>query len=188
MDRYSFHHLMNVTSTTDDGFPIQCEICGQSSIVNVSRPPGDSVCPCCGSFLWVQAISEIRSQQQLIPDIRIRELTARDKPSAIQEMVDAVSRELGWNALRADQLFTKVMKREELGSTGIGRGIAVPHAKTDWADSCITAIALAPDGIDIDSRDGLPIHTLILVVSPTSKPGDHLRLLERISRTTRFLG
>lgn len=179
---------MNVSSNTDDGFPIRCEVCGHSSIVNVSRPPGDSVCPSCGCFLWVQAISEVTRQNKFIPDIRIHQLNARNKPNTTREMVDAVAVKLGWNTLRADHFCTKVMEREDLGSTGIGRGIAVPHAKTDWADRCVTAMALAPDGIDFDSLDGLPVHTLVMLVSPTSNPGDHLRILERISRTMRFLG
>lgn len=178
---------MNVSSSTDDGFPIHCEVCGQSTIVNVSRPPGDSVCPNCGCFLWVQAICEITSQHQFIPDIRLQALIARNKANVIREMTDAVATEFGWNALRADDFFIRVMEREELSSTGIGSGFAIPHAKTEWADRCLTAMALVPDGVDFNSPDGIPVHTLVMLASPTTQPGDHLRALERISRTMRFL-
>ena len=109
---------MNISSYTDDGFPIRCDVCGQSAIVNVSRPPGDSLCPSCGCFLWVQAISEITSEQQFIPDIRIAELNSRDKPSAIREMADAVAIEFGWNTLRTDHFWERVVAREETWFNG----------------------------------------------------------------------
>ena len=53
---------------TDGGSPIRCEICGVSSVVDVSRPPGDSVCPVCGTFLWVDAIVELKVDDAALTD------------------------------------------------------------------------------------------------------------------------
>lgn len=176
-----------IAITTDDGTPIRCEICGASSLVNVSRPPGDSVCPNCGAFLWVDAVVEITQKNSFIPDMRIREIAANTRLEAIHEIVECAAPEFGWTADQQNELKSAILKREELGSTGIGRGFAVPHAKVDWLTSCLTVMAFAPNGIEFDSLDGTPVHTFILIASPKSKPGDHLRLLECVSRSLRFL-
>jgi PTS system fructose-specific IIA component/PTS system nitrogen regulatory IIA component len=177
-----------ISTTTDDGTPIHCEICGASSLVNVSRPPGDSVCPNCGAFLWVDALVEFTQQHSFIPDLRIREIEATGRPEAIHEITARASAKFGWTTKQRNELDDAILKREELGSTGIGNGLAVPHASVDWLASCVTVMAVSPNGIDFDSLDGQPVHAVILIASPKSKPGNHLRLLERVSRSLRFLG
>ncbi len=177
-----------ISTTTDDGTPIRCDICGASSLVNVSRPPGDSVCPNCGAFLWVDALVEITQQNSFIPDMRLREIAATVRSDAVREITRRAAAELNWTTEQRNELDNAILKREELGSTGIGNGFAVPHASVDWLASCVTVLAFAPNGVDFDSLDGKPVHTVILIGSPRSKYGDHLRLLERVSRSIRFLG
>ena len=176
-----------ISTTTDDGTPIRCEICGASSLVNVSRPPGDSVCPNCGTFLWVDALLEITQQNSFVPDLRLREVAATTQSEAVREITGRMASEFNWTTDQQNELADAILQREELGSTGIGHGFAVPHASVDWLTSCVTAMAFAPNGIQFDSLDGRPVHTVILIASPKSKPGDHLRLLERVCRTLRFL-
>ncbi|GAA5511248.1 PTS sugar transporter subunit IIA [Novipirellula caenicola] len=176
------------STTTDDGTPIRCEICGASSLVNVSRPPGDSVCPNCGAFLWVDAVVEITRQTSFIPDMTLREIASTTRSDAVREITTCAAAEFDWTMEQQNELTDAILKREELGSTGIGNGFAVPHASVDWLASCVTVIAFAPNGIDFDSLDGDAVHTVILIASPKSKPGDHLRLLERVSRSIRFWG
>ncbi len=176
------------STSTDDGFPIQCEICGVSSIVNVSKPPGDSVCPACGSFLWVTALVEVTRQNSFTPDLRLSQLEATNRDDAIREITQAIAKELHWTVDQQTSFVNSLLNREELGSTGIGRGFAVPHASVDWIDNCFTAMALAPDGIPFNALDGEPVHTIIMIASPKSCPGDHLRLLERVSRSLRWAG
>ncbi len=177
-----------ISTTTNDGTPIRCELCGASALVNVSRPPGDSVCPKCGAFLWVDALVEIPQQNSFIPDMRIREIAATIRTEAVREITGRAAAEFGWTTEQRSELDAAIMKREELGSTGIGNGFAVPHASVDWLTSCMTVMAFAPNGIDFDSLDGQLVHTVILLASPKSRPADHLRLLERVSRSLRFLG
>jgi len=179
---------MNSSTSTDDGFPVRCEICGTSSTVNVSRPPGDSVCPACGSFLWVTALVETTRQNSFVPDLQIPRLDASNRDDAIHELSKAISKELCWTVDQQTSFASAVLKREELGSTGIGRGFAVPHASVDWIENCFTAMALAPGGIPFDALDGESVHTIIMIASPKSHPGDHLRLLERVSRSLRWAG
>ncbi len=77
------------------------------------------------------------------------------------------------------------MKREELGSTGIGRGIAVPHTKHAGVDRLVGTVGVSSDGIEFDSLDGQKAQLFFLLVSPPDRPGDHLRALENISRQLR---
>lgn len=78
-----------------------------------------------------------------------------------------------------------ILKREELGSTGIGRGVAVPHTKHPSVGELVGAVAVSEEGVDFDSLDGEKVHLLFLLVSPPDRPGDHLRALENISRQLR---
>ncbi len=77
------------------------------------------------------------------------------------------------------------MKREELGSTGIGRGVAVPHTKHPSVQRLVGTVAVSSDGIDFNSLDGEKVQLFFLLISPPDRPGDHLRALENISRQLR---
>jgi PTS system fructose-specific IIA component/PTS system nitrogen regulatory IIA component len=84
-----------------------------------------------------------------------------------------------------ESIVEAILKREELGSTGIGRGVAVPHTKHPSIDKLIGTVAVSEEGVDFDSLDGEKVHLLFLLVSPPDRPGDHLRALENISRQLR---
>ena len=71
------------------------------------------------------------------------------------------------------------------GSTGIGRGVAVPHTKHPSVEKLCGAVAVSEAGVDFASLDGDPVHLLFLLVSPPDRPGDHLRALENVSRRLR---
>jgi nitrogen PTS system EIIA component len=78
-----------------------------------------------------------------------------------------------------------ILKREELGSTGIGRGVAVPHTKHASVERLIGTVAVSREGVDFNSLDGEKVQLVFLLVSPPDRPGDHLRALENISRQLR---
>jgi PTS system fructose-specific IIA component/PTS system nitrogen regulatory IIA component len=77
------------------------------------------------------------------------------------------------------------MKREELGSTGIGRGVAVPHTKHPSVERLVGTVGISRNGVEFSSLDGEPVQIFFLLVSPPDRPGDHLRALENISRQLR---
>lgn len=116
--------------------------------------------------------------------IRAR-IEAGNKEGVVREMVRALV-EAGKIA-RADEesIIKAIMKREDLGSTGIGRGVAVPHTKHPGVTRLVGTVAVSPPGIDFESLDGDPVHLFFLLVSPPDRPGDHLRALENISRQLR---
>jgi mannitol/fructose-specific phosphotransferase system IIA component (Ntr-type) len=118
------------------------------------------------------------------PAIRA-EIAADDKPGVIQELVSALAESGAIRQEDAPGIVAAIMKREELGSTGIGRGVAVPHTKHPSVDKLIGTVGVSHHGVDFDSLDGEKVHLMFLLISPPDRPGDHLRALENISRQLR---
>jgi PTS system fructose-specific IIA component/PTS system nitrogen regulatory IIA component len=110
---------------------------------------------------------------------------ADTKEGVIREMARALVDAGRISAGELEGIVKAIMKREELGSTGIGRGVAVPHTKHPSVDRLVGTVAVSPEGINFDSLDGEPVHLFFLLVSPPDRPGDHLRALENISRQLR---
>jgi mannitol/fructose-specific phosphotransferase system IIA component (Ntr-type) len=115
----------------------------------------------------------------------LAQLDAMNKEEAIREMVKALVNAGDVAADEFESIVKAIMKREELGSTGIGRGVAVPHTKHPSGERLIGTVAVSPLGVDFASLDGEVVHLFFLLVSPPDRPGDHLRALENISRQLR---
>jgi len=113
------------------------------------------------------------------------DLKAQDKEGVIEELVEALVQSDGVKQGDKASIVDAVMKREELGSTGIGRGVAVPHTKHPSVDRLIGTVGISRDGVDFNSLDGEKVNIFFLLVSPPDRPGDHLRALENISRQLR---
>ena len=112
-------------------------------------------------------------------------LDVDDKQQVIGAMATALLEAGKINEDQHDSIVEAVLKREELGSTGIGRGVAVPHTKHPSVEELVGTVAVSEDGVDFDSLDGEKVHLLFLLISPPDRPGDHLRALENISRQLR---
>ena len=121
----------------------------------------------------------------VVPDAIIPDLKIESKEGVIRAMVESLKEAGSIPADDAEGITQAILKREELGSTGIGNGVAVPHTKHSSVDQLTATIALAKDGVDFASLDGEAVYILFLLVSPPDRPGDHLRGLENISRHLR---
>lgn len=113
------------------------------------------------------------------------DLTSDDKPSVISELVESLVAAGAIQPGEQDGIVKAIMKREDLGSTGIGRGVAVPHTKHASVDRLVGTVGVSGAGIDFNSLDGEKVQLFFLLVSPPDRPGDHLRALENISRQLR---
>ena len=113
------------------------------------------------------------------------EMAAGDKEGAIRELVGSLVDAGQIKSDDADSIVQAILKREELGSTGIGRGIAVPHTKHPSVDKLVGTVGVSQEGVEFQSLDGEPVRLFFLLVSPPDRPGDHLRALENISRQLR---
>lgn len=121
----------------------------------------------------------------VVRDAIVPDLQVETKEQAIRGLVGSLRSAGVIPAGDEDGIVAAIMKREELGSTGIGRGVAVPHTKHPSVDRLIATVAICQGGVDFASLDGDAVHILFLLVSPPDKPGDHLRGLENISRHLR---
>ena len=113
------------------------------------------------------------------------QVKANEKEAVIRAMAQSLLDAKQINATDFESIVEAILKREELGSTGIGRGVAVPHTKHASIDRLMGTVAISNEGVDFDSLDGEKVHLLFLLVSPPDRPGDHLRALENISRQLR---
>lgn len=113
------------------------------------------------------------------------DLAAEDKEGVIEELVGALVTAGAIQASERDSIVKCIMKREELGSTGIGRGVAVPHTKHPSVEELVGTVGVSAEGVDFTSLDGEKVQLFFLLVSPPGRPGDHLRALENISRQLR---
>ena len=116
------------------------------------------------------------------PNAIIISLKSTKKEDVIREMVKALQEADGVPEDELESVIEAVMKREELGSTGIGHGVAVPHAKHASVESLAGLVAVSADCVDFDSLDREPVQLFFMIVSPVDRPGEHLRALEHITR------
>ncbi|MEM6691610.1 MAG: PTS sugar transporter subunit IIA [Planctomycetota bacterium] len=113
------------------------------------------------------------------------ELQSQTKQAVIEELVRSLADAGEIQADQTEDIIAAIMKREELGSTGIGRGVAVPHTKHPSATKLVGTVGVSEAGVDFESLDGEPVQLFFLLISPPDRPGDHLRALENISRQLR---
>jgi PTS system nitrogen regulatory IIA component len=122
-------------------------------------------------------ITDFLSKKAILMDIK-----ATKKEGVIKELVDVL---VGAGDIDKDdraRLIEALMARELLGSTAIGQGVAIPHAKTEDVKKLVTAFGLSKKGVNFDSLDGEPAYIFFLLVAPLDSAGPHLKALARISR------
>ncbi|WP_300671754.1 PTS sugar transporter subunit IIA [Desulfoluna sp.] len=109
----------------------------------------------------------------------IPELTSRDKKGILEELAAPIASLTG---LHHPDLVRVLMEREQLGSTGIGDGIGIPHGKIAELDRMVVGFGMSRQGVDFDSLDGRPAHIFFVLVTPEQSTGQHLKLLARLSK------
>ncbi len=109
----------------------------------------------------------------------IADLQATTKNSVLKELVEPLAKRTG---LPAETLQNVLIEREQLGSTGIGGGIGIPHGKMKLLTDLLVGFGLSRPGVDFESIDGRPTHIFFLLLTPENSTGSHLKLLARISR------
>lgn len=118
----------------------------------------------------------------LTPDGIIASLKATNKKDALQELAAIAAAKTG---LDAREIFNTLLQRERLGSTGLGRGIAIPHVKLNALREIVCLFARLDVPIEYDSHDGEPVDLVFMLLAPEDASGDHLKALARISRLVR---
>ena len=120
-------------------------------------------------------LKEIVAEKAILPDLQ-----ATERDEVITELIAALVDAGAADAAIRDDLIAKVLQREAAGSTGFGRGVAVPHVKHTDATQMAAAIGISRKGIDFNSLDKQPVYSVVLLVSPLDKPEEHLQAMEVI--------
>ena len=120
-------------------------------------------------------LTEIMRETLIFP-----ELSSQTKAGALQEIVAGISKT--FPNLPSNELLSGIMERERLSSTGIGSGIAIPHAKHAAVQEQIAAFGRSRVGISFDAIDQKPVHLIFLIIGPVGANEAHTQVLARISK------
>lgn len=107
-------------------------------------------------------------------------LASKERDDVIRELVDALIASGAADESLREELVRSVLDRERKGSTGFGKGVAVPHVKHQSVKTMAAAIGLSPGGVEFNALDKQPVYSVFLLLSPEDKPEDHLQAMEVI--------
>ncbi len=117
------------------------------------------------------------------PSSVIAELSSSDRNGVIRELVQALADGGLLDSASVDSIVRSIITRERTrGTTGFGKGVAVPHAKVAGISRVVASVGRSPAGIDFSSLDGQPVHIVFLIVSPEEQPDEHLRAMDLVFR------
>ena len=110
-------------------------------------------------------------------------LQATEKEDTLKELVDVLAevKDVG----DKKSIVRALIERENLGSTGIGQGIAIPHGKTDRVQELVAVLGISHKGVNFEALDGELVYIFFLLVAPKETAGPHLKALAQISRLLR---
>jgi mannitol/fructose-specific phosphotransferase system IIA component (Ntr-type) len=105
------------------------------------------------------------------------QLAAEDRDGAVRELVTALADAGSIPEGAVDEIVAAIIKREQNGSTGFGKGVAVPHVKHSKVKQMAGAIGRSTGGIDFAALDHQPVYTVFLLLSPENQPQQHLKAM-----------
>lgn len=120
-------------------------------------------------------LTEILKPEMVWPDLK-----STTKLDVLKELAGNISREV--KSIGEDRIASVLIEREELGSTGIQDGIAIPHGKIAGLERIVIACGRSLKGIDFDAHDAKPTHLFFVLLAPEFAAGQHLKALARLSR------
>jgi PTS system nitrogen regulatory IIA component len=120
-------------------------------------------------------IVDILSAEMIIPQLR-----SSVKVEVLKELSELIASH--YREISAEHLLAILLDREQLGTTAIGEGIAIPHGKLPGLKGVLAAFGRSPQGVDFHSLDGAPTKLVFLLVAPEDSAGVHLKALARVSR------
>ena len=122
----------------------------------------------------------MKMMEIIAPGAVVAKLQGATRDDVIRELIDALVKSGAAAPAIRDELVARVLDRERKGSTGFGRGVAVPHVKHPSVTKMSAAIGLAPRGVDFNSLDKQPVFSVFLLLSPEDRPEQHLQAMEVI--------
>lgn len=121
-------------------------------------------------------------KDKLSPKLCITGLKSKRKADVLRELVLCMTDSKIFANFSEDDLFDSFMEREEVGSTGLGGGIAIPHTKLKGIDDFVVVAATSKKGVHFDATDNKKVHIFFALIGPSDKPKEYLQLLSKIAR------
>ena len=119
----------------------------------------------------------MKLREFIVTDAITPELTATDRDGVIRELVTALSGAGALPAESVDEVIAALIKREQNGSTGFGKGVAVPHVKHAKIKKMVGTVGRSANGIDFAALDHQPVYSVFLLLSPDNQPQQHLQAM-----------
>jgi len=116
----------------------------------------------------------MKLREFIIPEAIVANLKASDRDGAIRELVSSLAERGALPTTAVDEVVTALVKREQNGSTGFGKGVAVPHVKHPKVKQMSGTIGRSEAGIDFAALDHQPVYSIVLLLSPENQPKQHL--------------
>jgi PTS system nitrogen regulatory IIA component len=110
---------------------------------------------------------------------------AATRDGVIRELVESLQAAGQLPNTDIDDVVKAILRREQLGTTGIGHHIAIPHSRHAAVSQLVGTLGVSKGGVPFESIDGEPVYVIVLLISPPDRPGDHLRALENVVHTMR---
>ncbi|PIE71635.1 MAG: PTS fructose transporter subunit IIA [Deltaproteobacteria bacterium] len=120
---------------------------------------------------------DVIPKEAVLPDLR-----TSDKKGTLEELAAPLAPVAG---VEPSELVRILMEREQLGSTGIGNGVGIPHGKLKGLDTLYIGFGRSRNGVRFDSLDGRPVHLFFLLITPEDSTGIHLKILAQLSKYLR---
>ncbi len=122
----------------------------------------------------------MKLQEFVVANAIVPQLAAHDRDGVIRELVDSLVASGAAPAAIRDDLVKQLIAREKKGSTGFGKGVAVPHVKHPQIDKMVAAIGVSQKGLDFNALDKAPVYGIVLLLAPQEKPDAQLHAMEVI--------
>ena len=130
---------------------------------------------------WADRKTEhMKLSEFVAKDAIVADLKSRDRDGVITELVDALVACKAVAKTHRDTMIASILEREKRGSTGFGKGVAVPHVKHEKIRKMTATIGVSQHGVDFNALDKAPVYCVVLLLSPLDKPDEHLQAMETI--------
>lgn len=116
----------------------------------------------------------------VVTEAIVPQLVSTERDDVIRELIDALIDKGAAPKEVRDELIELIIDREKHGSTGFGKGVAVPHVKHDKISKMSATIGISQAGVDFNALDKAPVYSIVLILSPKDRPDEHLQAMENI--------
>jgi fructose-specific phosphotransferase system IIA component len=122
----------------------------------------------------------MRLTEILTTDLILYPVKATTKEEVISRLIDVLVK--NGKLTEPEEAKSAVIKREEVMTTGVGKGVALPHGKYAHTEEVLISFGISKEGVNFDAIDSQPVYIFVLLLTPEKYPGKHLKLLSKFSR------